>query len=368
MNGILALPRLCWLLALCAALAACSNESEPETSERRTSVTVSWPELRQLEQLERSVGRLEAVSAPGVAAETAGRVVALYADAGMQVDAGALLLSLDAETQQHAVSAAEAELRRLSAMLANQQVQVERLRGLAQRQSVAQDQLDQAETMVSVYTAQMEEARARLSQAELELARTQVRSPVSGQVQRRLVSVGDFVSSGRGLFEIVAADALQAVLPLPEHLQDAVSVGQRIYLSIPARPDQRVEQTVSDLRPVVGQGSRAIELLINLDNPGRWRAGGSVVADVVMAQREGLVIPSQALVRRPAGEVVFVYDGDGRVEQQLVQTGLRGPGWIEIREGLRADQAVVVDGAGFLADAAAVEVREWLALMEEAQR
>ncbi|MGY6588579.1 MAG: efflux RND transporter periplasmic adaptor subunit [Wenzhouxiangella sp.] len=356
-----------WLLASLLVVAACSSGPDEETTERRTSVTVSWPESRQLQQLERSVGRLEAVSAPGVAAETAGRVVSISVDAGEFVDAGALLLRLDAESQRHAVSAAEAELRRLAAMLANQQVQVERLRGLAQRQSVAQDQLDQAETQVSVYAAQMDEARARLSQAQLDLARTEVLSPVTGQVQRRLVSVGDVVSSGRGLFEIVAVDALQAVLPLPEHLQDAVSIGQSVYLSIPARPEQRLELAVSDIRPVVGPGSRAIELLVNLDNPGQWRAGGSVVADVVMARRDSLVIPSQALVRRPAGEVVFVYDGDGRVHQHQVYTGLRGPGWIEIREGLRADQAVVVDGAGFLADGAAVEVREWLALMEEAR-
>ncbi|MGY6631087.1 MAG: efflux RND transporter periplasmic adaptor subunit [Wenzhouxiangella sp.] len=354
------------LLVAIALLVACAGEGPSEPGERRTSVTVSWPETRSLEQLERSVGRLEAVSAPGVAAETTGRVVEILVDAGETVEAGTVLLRLDAETQGHAVSAAEAEMRRLAAMLANQQVQVDRLRGLAQRQSVSQDQLDQAETQASVISAQMDEVRARLSQAQLELARTEVRSPVSGQVQRRLVSVGDFVSSGRGLFELVAVDALQAVLPLPEHLQDVIAIGQPVYLSIPARPGQRIEHTVSDLRPVVGPGSRAIELLINLDNPGNWRAGGSVVADVVLERRDGVVIPAQALVRRPVGEVVFVYDGDGRVEQLPVITGLRGAGWVEIRQGLGSDQPVVVDGAGFLSDGAAVEVREWLPLMGEA--
>ena len=353
------------LLAM-ALLSGCSADDQAASNERRFAVTLIWPEVREIEALERTVGRLEALETPVVAAETAGRVLVIHEDAGARVEQGDLLLTLDDESQRHAVAALQAELRRLDALLSNQRVQVDRLRDLARRQSVAQDQLDQAETMIAVYQAQHDEAQSRLSQAELELSRTRVRSPVTGQVQQRLVSAGDFVAAGRAVFELVAVDALQAVLPLPEQFQDQLTVGQSVYLAIPARPYQRLRHEITEILPRVGQRSRAVDILITLENPGHWRPGGSVVGEVILDRRESVMVPLQAVVRRPVGSVVFVYDGAGRVNQRPVETGLRDNGWIEIRSGLTADEAVVVDGAGFLSDDVAVDVRDWLPASWEA--
>ncbi len=342
------------------ALTGCRDDSRNGPSERATAVTLVWPELHALERLEYSVGRLEATAAPAVAAETSGRVERILRDAGATVMAGDVLAELDAEVQALVVASAEAAVRRLEAMLSNQRVQVTRLRNLAQRQSVSQDQLDEAETLVQVYTAQLDEARARRDDAELNLDRTRILSPVTGQIQRRHVSAGDFVAQGRVMFELVAQDALQAVLPMPERLQGELAIGLPVRLSVPSRTDELIEARVSEIRPMVGAGSRAIELIVALDNPGQWRAGGSVSGQLVLTQREGLVVPLASLVRRPAGQVVFVYDGDGRAIERRVQPGLRSGDWVEIVEGLASDEAVVVDGAGFLTDGARLEVTDWL--------
>ncbi len=345
-------------------LSGCGDNDGEERAERATAVTLAWPEWRELERLETAVGRLEATSAPAVAAETSGRVRRIVRDAGESISAGDLLAELDEEAQSLALASAQAAVRRLDAMLENQRVQVSRLRNLAQRQSVAQDQLDEAETMVRVYAAQLEEARARRDDAKVNLERTRILSPVSGQVQRRQVSAGDFVSPGRVLFELVAPDALRAVLPLPERLLDDLATGLPVRLSVPARPGQTVEARISEIRPMVGTGSRNVELIVDLDNPGQWRAGGSVTGRIVLDQRVGLVVPLASLVRRPAGQVVFVYDGDGRALERPVQVGLRSGEWIEITEGLNEDEAVVVDGAGFLTDRARLDVLRWLDALE----
>jgi RND family efflux transporter MFP subunit len=353
------------VLAAMALLVACGGEDDPGALERATSVTVTWPETRSIEKVEVTIGRLAADSSPVIAAETAGRVSRLHQDAGDRVEAGELLAELDARTQQIAVNTASAEVRRLNALLENQRVQVARLRNLAQRQSVAQDQLDQAETQVEVFAAQLEEARSRLEQAELNLERTRIVSPASGRIQARLVSEGDFVSAGKPLFELVSADALRAILPLPEALQDQVGIGQPVRLAIPSRTGDWVESKVSEIRPMVGAGSRAIELIVELDNPGGWRSGGSVTGQLIMASREGLVVPPGALVRRPAGTVVFIYDGDNRAVERLVESGVRHPAWVEITSGLAKDEPVVVDGAGFLSDDALLDVQRWLDPLSE---
>ncbi len=347
-------------LGMGLVLSGCSREEEEASTERATAVTLAWPQIHQIERIETAVGRLEALAAPSVSAETSGRISRIVRDAGDHVQAGDLLAELDAQAQQIAVNSASAEVRRLEALLDNQTVQLERLQNLARRQSVAQDQLDEASTSMKVIGAQLDEARARLEDAEFNLSRTRIVSPVTGQIQRRLVSTGDFVSSGRNLFELISPEALRAIVPIPERLQDAVAVGQIVRLSIPARTDDWIESRIAEIRPLVGPGSRAIELIVDLDNPGSWRSGGSVSARVVLEQREGLVVPRASLVRRPAGKVIFVFDGEGRARQREVSIGVRSADWIEITEGLGNDEPVVVDGAGFLSDDVLLDVQEWI--------
>ncbi len=354
------------LAAVVMLLAACADDGANGSAERATAVTIAWPEIRQVERVESSVGRLDAAVSPSISAETAGRVAVVHRDAGDRVAAGELLAELDAGPQRIALAAQEAEVRQLDAQLANQRVQLERLNNLAERQSVARDQLDQARTQVQVLEARLDEARAGLAEAELNLERTRLLSPVSGRVQARHISAGDFVTAGRAVFELVAPDALRAVLPLPEHLQDELFIGQTVRLTVPSRPDAPIEQAVTELKPRVGAGSRAIELVVDLDNPGGWRPGGSVSGQVVTDRRDAVVVPLAAVVRRPSGAVVYVAGGDQRADERRVETGLRGADWIEIRAGLDRAEPVVVDGAAFLTDRALLDVRDGLVAMGEA--
>ncbi len=347
------------LLAGTLAASGCGGETEDSTTEQSTAVTVVWPEAREVEDIEVATGRIEAVARPVVAAETAGRIERIVRDAGDPVSAGDLLAELDAQSQRIAVNSARARVRRLEALTDNQRVQVGRLEDLAQRQSVSQDQLDEARVQLQAFSAQLDEAEAMLEDADFNLERTRIRSPVTGSVQRRLVSAGDFVSIGHSLFEVVAADALRVVLALPERLQHRLEPGQVVRLSTPARPQSVIEAEISEIRPSVDDRSGAVELIVALDNPGGWRPGGSVSAQVVLARREGVVVPSGSLVRRPAGEVVYVVDGEERAEQRVVRTGVRRAGWVEIREGLAADEPVVLDGAGFLSDGVALDIGDW---------
>lgn len=342
---------------LAALLLVACGDQEEDSTERRTAITATEAVMRTVEEVEVSVGRLQPNSAPAVAAETAGRVSVIHHDDGDLVEAGELLAELDGEPQRIAVNSARADVRRLEAMLANERKRVERLRNLAAQQSVAQDQLDEATTRVESLQAELDAARSRLDDAEYNLERTRITSPVAGRIQRRVVSAGDFVSQGRTMFELVAPDALRAVLPLPEHLQDRVAPGQPVRMSIPARPDLVVESEVTDIRPRVGEGSRAIELIVDIDNPGSWRAGGSVTGRVVLEQREGLVVPPGSVVRRPSGTVVYVIE-DATAVERPVEIGLSAAEWIEIRDGLEAGERVAVDGAGFLSDGAGVDVGE----------
>lgn len=344
------------LIAAALMLGACSEDDTSGPDERATAVTVTEVESQAVERTELAVGRLRATTAPAVSAETAGRITRIHADVGDRVDAGDPLAEIAPEVQRIAVNSARAEQARLQALLTNQQRQVSRFERLAAQQSVAEDRLDEAVTQLESIKAQLEAAQARLEDAEYNLEQTRIISPVSGIVQARLVSVGDYVSPGARVYELVATSTLRAFLPLPEHLQDRVAIGQGVRLSVPARPEAQIEAEVDDLRPTIGEGSRAIELIVDLDNTRNWRPGGSVNAHIVLDQHDGLVVPPTSLVRRPDREVVYVVDGK-RARERQVQVGLRGDGWVEIADGADAGERVVVDGAGFLSDGALLDIK-----------
>jgi RND family efflux transporter MFP subunit len=352
--------RLIWLacLAASAALAGCGPD-EPAAAgagSGATPVTVETAAQRRVEVLERSVARLEAPATPAVAAETAGRVVAIHADAGTPVQTGAVLAELDDEVQRNTLRAARANAERLQVLLENQQRTVARLEDLMSRNLAAESSLDDAVAQQSALKAQLDEAQARLADAERNLQQIRVRSPVDGVVQTRRISVGDFVAIGQALFDVVSAERLRAIAPYPETSADALRVGQTAYVAPVRAPRERITAAVTELRPGIGPLSRSVDLIVEFDNPNRWRPGGSVTVDVVIDVREdSLTVPGESVVRRPAGTVVYVFE-DGVARQRRVETGVQSEGWIEILAGLEPGDRVIRSGAGFLTDGAPVQV------------
>jgi RND family efflux transporter MFP subunit len=347
---------ICSFLLL--ALVGCEEELTGGMSSTR-SVPVTTVEARRgiIEVEEPTVGRLEAPAVPTVSAETAGQIVRIRKDVGDAVEAGAVLAELDDKVQRLAVESARAAVERLRVLLKNQERTVERFENLAKEQSVAESMLDDARAERAALAAQLREAQARLEDAQHNLDKTKIRSPAAATIQRRRVSVGDYVRVGDPLFDLVSPKLLQAFLPYPERLADVLKTGQKVRLRRPGEPNEVVEGVVSEIRPAVGAANRAVEVIVNLENPGGWRSGGTVSAAVITASRETVLVPVSTVVRRPAGTVVYIVDGQ-TARQRVVETGDRSGSDIEIVSGLEGGEVLVNVGAGFLTDGAPITVRD----------
>jgi len=349
------------LAVLGALLAGCGDRTEeaaaPEA--RRTPITVGVAERRDVEVVEASVGHLETPAAPAVAAETAGRVREIRVSDGADVLSGALLALLDDRLQRIQKDSAQAELERLSALLTNQNATVRRLRDLVLDNSASQSLYDEAEAQQQALQAQIRNARAKLRDANYQLEKTRIVSPIAGIVERKLISVGDYVTVGQPLFELVQSQRLHAYLPFPETVVGKIRPGQRASIRLPSRQESELlEGEVTEIRPVVGGRSKAIEAIVEFDNPGDWLPGGSVLAVITVAERPAsLVVPELAVVRRPAGEVVYEIKAD-RAVARPVSLGIRREGWVEVLDGLEEGAVVALDGAGFLTDGAPVRIRD----------
>lgn len=346
------------VVLLVLALASCGQQEQAAVRPPGILVTTARVDTAPVETLERSVGQVESLVEPVVAAEVAGRVLTVNVEVGDTVRAGQPLVVLDSEDYRLRRGAAQAEIGRLEALIAQQERLVARYETLAESDFFARNALDDAQAQLEALRSQRAAARTRLAEAKRNLARGRVLAPIGGAVSARMVNVGDYVAVGAPIVRLSTNRLLRVTLPYPESLADVLRPGLPVRLRSPTVPDTVVEATVSEIRPTVGVSNRALLVLVDLPNPGGWKPGASVDGEVILDRRpQALTVPETAVVLRPAGPTVYVIEGD-KARAAVVRPGVHRDGRVEILSGLEAGAQVAVDGAGFLSDGAAVRVQE----------
>lgn len=312
-----------------------------------------------LEVYEEVVGSLENVIDPKIGAEVAGLVTRVLAFTGKKVKRGELLAEIDAQDFEIQSRADTAEIKRLQALLENQERVVQRQQKLVAQGFISQNALDEALAQRTVLREQLSVARARAESTGRSLGKTKVVAPVDGEIESQVVASGDYVKVGDPLFTLVGMQRMRAHLLFPESAANRIRPGLKVRLESPAAPGRMVETRIDEIKPTVNAGNRALDAIVRFDAAdGAFRGGGSVNARVVISVRENaLMVPEQSLVLRPAGKVVYVVKNQ-RVQQRIVEAGLRQDGLQEIVKGLSAGEVIATDGAGFLSDGAAVTLAE----------
>ncbi len=331
-----------------------SNETDLVNNTRAVLVSTTVAEVRDLPIWLKTVGRVHSKSAPTLAAEVSGRITKVMADTGDRVEAGQLLAETDTSTLLLKQQAAQAGIERLEVHIANGERRVERFETLSSKNLSSQTQLDDAREQLEAYRADYKAAEAQLAIVNDSLTKSLVLAPVSGVIQQRTIATGDFVDRGQPLFEITRPELLQAWLPYPESVALKVRVGQPVEIFSPLTPGESVTGEITELQPSVGLGSRAIMAIIDLENPGKLRPSATLTGKVLVETRQAAVmVPIMSIVRRPAGDIVYVINGD-KAEARIVNTGYHNGAMVEITSGLAGNEVVATDGAPFLTDGASV--------------
>ncbi|MDX2417935.1 MAG: efflux RND transporter periplasmic adaptor subunit [Xanthomonadales bacterium] len=354
--------RLALISLLALLLSACSGEDSDvaniTASDKAILISINKAETRDLPIWLETVGQVRSLSAPTLAAEVEGRITTISADTGDRIEVGQLLAETDTSTLLLRQQAAQAGLERLEVHIANGKRRVDRLQKLSSRNLSSQTQLDDAREQLEAYQADYKAAVAQLAIVDDSLEKSRVIAPVSGVVQRRFITTGDFVKRGQALFEITRPDQLQAWLPYPETVALQVRIGQPAKIFSPLTPGVFAPGKITDLQPTIGDGSRAVMAIVDLEDPGDLRPGATLSGKVLVETRSGAVmVPNISVVRRPAGQLVYVINGD-KAEARLVETGHNDGGFIEIVNGLNGGETIATDGAAFLTDGASVKVAE----------
>lgn len=321
--------RLGWLAAaviLATSPAACSKDDAgassdadaSDSTESGGSTNVSLPVVgapARKGDLVLSIvttGQIRSDARATIKSEANGPVVAVNVRPGARVTRGQVLVEidpapLDIAVQEAEAAVADAELKVLDntvpdSIVTGQPVTGERLRAAQVR-------------------AGLDRAKAQLARATLERKKARIVAPFDGVMDQVKVAVGDRLTTGQEIGEVVDLVSLRVEAAVLEHDLPLVKVGGDAVVTAAATPDQPIHGRVTAILPLVDSATRAGRAVIQLRGNGVLRPG--MYADVQLeATRlpDRLVVPAPAIIERDGRPLVFVVK-DGRAQWVYVFPG-----------------------------------------------
>jgi membrane fusion protein (multidrug efflux system) len=317
------------------------EDSEEETTAVPVEVTVI--QRGPIESILRSTATLEAESQTMVAAEAARRVVEIRVEEGSEVDQGQLLLRLQDAEQESALSKART-------LLDQSQREWDRQQRLYEQQLTTEKAYNDA-------LAAYEQRKLEAADAERELSYTRVRAPIPGTITRRLVKLGDQVSPGTQLFEIVDFSSLVALVYVPEKDLGELEVGQPARVTAPAIRMDPFPAKVLRVAPIVDARTGTVKVTVDVGGQAGLRPGLYVdVALVTDVRPDALLVPKRALLYE--NDQVFAYrlGEERKVERLRLIPALSDKDHIVPLEGIAEGDSLVTAGQAGLKDGALVKV------------
>ena len=319
-------------------------------------VSSTFPSTQEINEEENLMGLIYSKSSPSLAVEVSGRVVKIIADVGDEVKAGDILAKIDSEKYNLQFSQAKAEIARLSALLVNKELDLQRAEKLFKDNLVSEEMMDRTKADFNALKEQMNAADAQLRNANRLIEETNIKAPIESEVAIKHIDAGDYVQPGMVVYELVDTKNLKVDLSFPEYLSPKLKKGLEVRITSPTNPDEIVISKIKDIKPNIDSRNKSLTTIIDFENPGTWLPGASSRATVVFSKFENaIVVPQISVVRRSIGEVIYVVKGN-TVKETPVKTGLRKEGYIQILEGITLNDEIVKDGAGFLTDSSIIEI------------
>lgn len=327
-----------------------------------TPVSVAEPLAKRITQWDEYSGRFEAVETVEVRPRVTGFIEQIHFKDGQLVKAGDLLFTLEQRSFQISVESAEAEVARTTAQVELQESDVQRVTPLVPSGAATKRDLDTRTANLAVAQAQRQSALAGLKAAKLNLEWTQVRAPISGRISDRKIDVGNLVSGGTAgatlLTTIVSLDPIHFVFDVSEsdflRYSRLFLSGERVSSRDTPNP-VRIRLADESTWPHTGKmdfvdnqlnarsgtlrGRAIVENKNQLLQPGLFGRlqlwGGDA---------DALLIPDAAVVSDQARKIVFLVDKDNVVKPVPVTLGTIVDGLRVVREGLRKQDRIIVDG------------------------
>jgi RND family efflux transporter MFP subunit len=365
----------CALVEVLILLAGCTRPpAAPAAAATVPKVTVSQPVKRDVLEWDDYTGRLAAMESVEVRPRVTGYLQSIHFDDGQIVKKGALLFVIDPRPYQAELSRAEAELALAKARQELAQSDVVRAKRLLQFRAVSEEEADTRVATERQAQEQVQAARATVEAMKLNVEFTRVTAPISGRISRKLVTEGNLINGGTA-----QSTLLTTILSLdPIHCY--FEADERSYLKYvrlarsgkrPSSRDVRnpVYLALADEKGFPHKGY--VDFVDNRLDPSTGTMTGRAVIpnpDLTLApglfarvrlpggvKYTALMLPDEAIGTDQSQKFVFVIDDKNLVEYRAVQVGPIINGLRVVREGLKAEDWVIVNGVQRATSGAQVE-------------
>ena len=372
------------LIALIGVIVVLNLSSQREKS---VKVTVEKVKTRDLTAFVSASGEVKPKKNINISALILGRIIKIGIKEGQEVKAGDFLMKLDsaqfeanAERDRAFIQSSRAERIKAEASLKRNQDFYNRQKNLYDNQLISKELLEQAKSQLDIADASLRSLDFQIAQAEASLkstldnlAKTVYSSPIDGMITSKRVEEGEMAiigtmnNPGTVLMTIADLSVMEVEVQVDETDVVGVQLGQAANVRVDAFPNQVFKGKVTEIgssalqKTAVAttstQESKDFKVVVTLENPSKLlKPGLSASADIITGERKAvLAVPISALVMRdkpPTAEEaktgkkaeeegLFIVDA-GRAKFVPVTKGIMGDLDIEIVEGLKAGQDIIV--------------------------
>lgn len=306
----------------------------------------------------RVTGQLQGMQDAQVAADTAGKVTEAPVERGSLVKAGDVLVKVDGRMAEISLREAEASVALAQAKLILATNEAERNAPLVKTKAIADADFRKLEADQAAREAELAAAAARRDLVRKTLGDSVIRAPFDGLVVERYVQPGEYVRADTRIARVVEVARLRLVLNVPETAVGSVREGQPVEFTTAAFAEEPFTGIIRFIGGAVRESARDLIVEAEVQNAdGRLKPGLFADARVRLGETRAVALPPEALRIEGTRRSVFLVE-NGVVAERLVEVGEAHDGWIEVRLGLKAGEAVVLSPGREVADGVPAKVMQ----------
>ncbi|WP_262269558.1 efflux RND transporter periplasmic adaptor subunit [Microvirga yunnanensis] len=323
-------------------------------------VTVAKPVVKDIVERTDFIGRFEATDQVDIRSRVSGYLDKVHFQDGTFVKAGDLLFTIDPRPYRNTLEQAQSAVTSSQVRLEFAQSDLDRAEQLRRTGNIADQLFDQRRQAFLTAKAELDRAQAALRQAQLDVEFTQIKSPLSGRISRKLVSEGNLVNANETILtNVLSLDPIQFYFDVDERSYLAYSRQAKGGTKTSANGEtNEVVLTLTDERLGQRKGlldfvdnrldaaSGTIRLRAVFENKDMFLTPGLFGRVTVGASDpyQGILLPDEAIGSDQDRRVVYVVGENNIVNLKPVRIGPRIDGYRVIRDGLTGNETVVVNG------------------------
>ena len=286
-----------------------------------------------------------------LAFQVGGKVLRRYVETGSAVQAGDVLLSIDARDIRQSVAISSARVASAASELKLAESNLERYRRLTAQGAVSQSQLDSYQKAYDVAAAAWQQAAAQNAQDQNQLGYSELIAGSRGVISQIAVEAGQVVSAGQIVATLIQDDELEVEINVPENRLDSLKPGGGLRLTFWALPGVSASGVVREISPVADKVTRTYKVRVSMPSPPAGVKLGMTAQAALTgsAGQDKPYIPLSAVYQTGSSPGVWVIR-DGAVQLRPIITGAFGPNSVEVLEGLQGGETIVTAGVQKLRD------------------